>query len=79
MSQIENLISEYNLCTIMIGSCKSYDEFEPIIVNYFRVLKHRQLVVSIPRLSVPSCHLLGKINVMGTFFSIRHLCLYQNG
>ena len=25
MSQIENLISEYNLCTIMIGSCKSSD------------------------------------------------------
>ena len=34
-----------------------------------RIGKHRQLVVSIPRPSAPSCHLLGKINVIGTFFS----------
>ena len=40
--------------------------------------QHRQLVHSIPRLSAPSHHLLGKINAMGTFFSLRHLCLYQN-
>ena len=32
-------------------------------------LCHKQLVVSIPRLSIPSCQLLGKINAMGTFFS----------
>ena len=31
--------------------------------------------VSIPRLSAPSCHLLGKINALGTFFSTRHLYL----
>ena len=36
---------------------------------------HRKLVVSIPRLSAPFCHLLGKINAMGTFFSMRQLCL----
>ena len=35
----------------------------------------KQLVVSIPRLSAPSCHLLGKINAMGTFFSIWHAFL----
>ena len=34
---------------------------------------HKQLVLSILRLSAPSSHLLGKINVMGTFFSTRHL------
>ena len=34
---------------------------------------HWQLVVSIPRLSPPYCHLLGKINTMGTLFSTRHL------
>ena len=32
---------------------------------------HRQLVQSIPRLSAPSCHLLGKINTIGTLFSTR--------
>ena len=36
---------------------------------------HNQLVRSFPRLSVPSCHLLEKINAMGIFFSTRHLCL----
>ena len=36
---------------------------------------HRQLVVSIPRLTASSCHLLGKINAMGTLFSMRQLCL----
>ena len=41
-------------------------------------LRQKQLVRSIPRLSAPSCHLLGKINAMGTFYSTRHLCLYQN-
>ena len=35
----------------------------------------KQLVCSIPRLSAPPCHLLGKIKTMGTFFSTRHLCL----
>ena len=35
---------------------------------------HRQFMVSISRLSAPSCHLLGK-NAMGTFFSMRQLCL----
>ena len=39
------------------------------------MLYHRQLLCSIPRLSAPSCHLLGKISTMGTFFSMRHLCL----
>ena len=34
---------------------------------------HWQLVVSIPRLSPPYSHLLGKINTMGTLFSTRHL------
>ena len=34
---------------------------------------HRQLVVSISRLSAPSCHLLGKINAMGTFFSMKNV------
>ena len=38
-------------------------------------LQDRQLVRSIPRLSAPSRHLLGKISAMGTFFSTRHLCL----
>ena len=31
---------------------------------------HRQLVVSIPRLSARSYHLLGKINTMGIIFSM---------
>ena len=31
--------------------------------------------VSIPRLSAPSCQLLGKINTIGAFFSTRQLCL----
>ena len=42
--------------------------------NYGRQ-RHRQLVRSIPRLSAPACHLLGKINAMRAFFSTRHLCL----
>ena len=33
------------------------------------LLHSRQLVVSIPSLSAPSCHLLGKRNTLGTFFS----------
>ena len=33
---------------------------------------HRQLVVSIPRLSAPSCHLLGKIDDMGKFWYGNH-------
>ena len=36
---------------------------------------HRQIVIFIPRLSAPFCHLLGKTNPMGTFFSMWHLCL----
>ena len=43
-----------------------------------RLFYHKQPLHSIPRLSAPSCHLLGKINAMGTFFSMismRHLCL----
>ena len=32
-------------------------------------------MVSISRLSAQSCHLLGKIIAMGTFFSMRQLCL----
>ena len=40
-----------------------------------KVSKHRRLVVSIPRLSAPYCHLLGKINAIGPFFSMRQLCL----
>ena len=36
--------------------------------NYYNP---RQLVVSIPRLYASSCHLLDKINAMGTFFFIR--------
>ena len=36
---------------------------------------HKQLVVSIPRLSAPSYHLLGKINAMQTLNSTRRLCL----
>ena len=39
-------------------------------INAF-VISFWQLVVSIPRLSAPSCHLLGKINIL----SMRHLCL----
>ena len=44
----------------------------------FQYLSHDallQLVVSIPILSAQSCHLLGKINYMRTFFSIWYLCL----
>ena len=37
------------------------------------LLRHRQLVVSIPRHSAASSHFLGKINAMGTFFSTRDL------
>ena len=37
--------------------------------------KYRQLVRAIPRLSAPSHHLLGKISAMGTFLSMKHLCL----
>ena len=40
---------------------------------YCSAYYYRQLVVSIPRISAPSCHLMGKINAMGTFFSTRHL------
>ena len=29
--------------------------------------------LSTPRLSAPYCYLLGKINALGTFFSMRHL------
>ena len=36
---------------------------------------HKQLVHSTPRLSAPSCHLLAKINALGTLFTTRHLCL----
>ena len=35
---------------------------------------NRQLVVSIPRLTAPSRHRLGKINALGTFFSTGLLC-----
>ena len=44
-----------------------------------RTFNHRQLVRSIPRLSAPSCHLLGKISAMGTN-SLRDIYVYsQNG
>ena len=47
-------------------------------------LCHRQLVVSIPRLSAPSYHQLGKINTMGTFlyktavFTVKMANHYKN-
>ena len=44
-------------------------------IQYSGVYLHIQLLVSIPRLSAPSCHLVGKINALGTFFSTRQLCL----
>ena len=40
-----------------------------------RVSQNKQLVRSIPRLSALYCLLLGKINAMGTFLSMKHLCL----
>ena len=54
---------------------KAVVNLEKIFCNGKLLGLHRQLVVSIPRLSVPFCHLLGKINAMGTFFSTRHLYL----
>ena len=42
---------------------------------YFRKINNLKLMlylsIDIPRLSAPSCHLLGKINTMVTFFSTR--------
>ena len=40
-----------------------------LIVCFLAMTHHRQFVVSIPRLSEPFCHLLGKISTMGTLFS----------
>ena len=37
--------------------------------NHSVPLWNKQLAVSIPRLSASSCHLLGKINTMGIYFS----------
>ena len=47
-------------------------------IDIYILLRHGRLVVSIPRLSAPSRHLLDKINAMGTFFSmVSHLCLIE--
>ena len=56
---------------------RSHTYIQPKSCHQFSWSKqnHRQLVRSIPRLSAPSCHLLDKINAMGTFFSLRQLCL----
>ena len=61
----------------MLLGRRSNDEIVKIKTEYDARLTHKQLVRSIPRLSAPSCHPLGKINAMGTFFFIRHLCLYD--
>ena len=50
-----------------------------MIFNIFTWPMHRQLVVSIPRLLTPCCPLLGKINAMWTFSSMRQLYLQWNG
>ena len=47
--------------------------FRFVYLKLSKMYGHRQLVVTIPRLSATSCHLLGKINAAGTFFSTRHL------
>ena len=43
---------------------------EPAVQWYFPLIKRL-----LSRLSAPFCHLPGKINAMGTFFSTWHLCL----
>ena len=50
----------------------------PLPSVLWEYLRHRQIGVSIPRLLAPYCHLLAKINAMGTFFSTRHLSLWMS-
>ena len=41
------------------------------------ITTYKSLWFLFPRLSSPSCHLLGKINATGTFLSMQHLCFHS--
>ena len=59
------LSSKHNSGVVRVVLKANFQSVQPLC--------HKQLVVSIPKLSAPSCHLLGKINAVGTFFSMIYL------